>query len=415
MGPLRELIDDDDAAGRFRVDRRVYADPELFARERARIFARCWLYLAHASELPRPGDFLSRTVAGRPLLVVRGRDDVVRAFFNTCTHHGATLCPQSSGSAHVFRCPFHSWTFDSHGLLRGVPGRASYGDDLAGRGFDLRPVRLDGYRDFLFVTLDPDAVDLVTYLAGAREYLDLVVDQALGAGLEVVPGSQRYGIAANWKLLAENGIDSYHTLSLHRRYFDYLAGQGLRLTRPHGRGLALGNGHGATESAPPVAGRPVACWGPPMPLAMKAPIAALQRRLADAYGDERGRRIGQTYRQLLIFPNLLVIDTVATTIRTWDPVAPDRMEVSAWALAPRDQPPDERALALRSFLTFFGPAGFATPDDIEILESCQRGLVNTEIRWADCSRGMAAAVPSFDDELQLRSFWRRWRDLVVEA
>ncbi|HTR55078.1 MAG TPA: aromatic ring-hydroxylating dioxygenase subunit alpha [Kofleriaceae bacterium] len=410
---LRDLIVDDESRLAFRVDHRVYCDPTIFEQERHLIFERCWIYAAHASELGKPGDFVARTIAGRPMIVVRGSDGVVRALLNTCTHRGTMLCKQSSGNARVFRCPYHAWTFDTMGRLRGLPGREAYGDAFATEAFDLAAVRTESYRDFIFVTLDARSPSLSEYLAGAKEYLDLIVDQSLGSGMEVVRGTQRYGIAANWKLLAENSIDTYHVMALHRRYLDYVADQGVRPSPPRGRALQLGNGHAVSISTPPVAAKPVAYWGPPMPIAQKPAIHALQQRLRDAYGDARARSIGETYRQLLIFPNLIVNDTVATTIRTWDPVAHDRMDVTAWALVPHGQPPDERAHALQSFLTFFGPGGFATPDDVEILESCQHAFVNREVRWADCSRGMNKVEPSFDDELQVRAFWRRWRELLT--
>jgi phenylpropionate dioxygenase-like ring-hydroxylating dioxygenase large terminal subunit len=405
-----ELIID---SAMFRVARRVYTDREIFERERAAIFEHCWLYVAHGSELAKPGDYVTRTVAGRSLIIVRGRDGVIRALFNTCSHRGTIVCREPAGNARVFRCPYHAWTYDSRGKLRGVPGREAYPEGFTLDQFDLRETRLASYREFVFVTLDPDAPGLEDYLAGAKEYLDLIVDQSLGAGMEVVPGTQLYGIAANWKLLAENSIDTYHVISLHRRYLEYVADQGVRATPPHGRAHQLGNGHAVSISAPPVAAKPVAYWGPPMPTSRKQPIAALQRRLVEAYGDERARTIGQTYRQLLIFPNLIVNDTCATTIRTWDPIAPDRIHVSARALVPCDQSAEDRALALQSFLVFFGPGGFATPDDIEILESCQQAFATTEVPWTDCSRGMTRAEPSFDDELQVRAFWRRWNQLMT--
>jgi hypothetical protein len=203
-------------------------------------------------------------------------------------------------------------------------------------------------------------------------------------------------------------------MSLHRRYVEYIVRQGTMPARPRGHAHDLGNGHAVSESAPPLSAKPVAYWGPPMPAARQPELAAVRARLVAAYGEERARQIGETYRQLLIFPNLMVIDTVATTIRTWSPVGPGGLEVTAWALAPRDQPPEDRALAIQSFLTFFGPGGFATPDDVEMLEACQRSLANPEVRWSDCSRGMARDRPAYDDDLPLRAFWRRWRQLMSE-
>ena len=105
---------------------------------------------------------------------------------------------------------------------------------------------------------------------------------------------------------------------------------------------------------------------------------------------------------------------MAVTVRTFFPVSPDYMEVNAWALAPVDESAEDSALRLDNFLTFLGPGGFATPDDVEMLESCQRGFANREIAWSDISRGMKRERPSMTDELQMRAFWRRWNQLMTE-
>lgn len=400
-----------DSATSFRVDRRAYTDPSLFERERERIFETCWIYACHASELPGAGDFVTRRVAGRDLILVRDPDGGLRAMLNVCTHRGSRVCLEPRGTASSFRCPYHAWTFDTRGELRGIPGADRYPRPVRA---DLHRVRLETYRDFAFVTLAATGPSLVEYLAGAAEHLDLVVDQSLGAGMEIVPGTHRYEIDANWKLLGENSIDGYHVQVLHRRFIDYVAEHGVRKMRPGGRSIALGNGHAVTESTPPISCKPIAYWGPPMPLSMKPAVLAMQARLREAYGDERAQRIGGTYRQLQIFPNLIVVDTTAVTIRTWDPIAIDRMAATAWALAPRGQDPELRAISLATFLTFFGPGGFASPDDIEILELLQRGFSNRELRYVDFSRGIASAEPAYDDELAQRAFWRQWRNLVAE-
>jgi p-cumate 2,3-dioxygenase alpha subunit len=116
----------------------------------------------------------------------------------------------------------------------------------------------------------------------------------------------------------------------------------------------------------------------------------------------------------VIFPNLVINDIMAITVRTFYPVSPAYMEVDAWALAPIDESAEDSALRLDHFLTFLGPGGFATPDDVEMLESCQRGFVNREVEWSDHSRGMKREQPLATDDVQLRTFWRRWNQLMTE-
>jgi benzoate/toluate 1,2-dioxygenase alpha subunit len=115
-------------------------------------------------------------------------------------------------------------------------------------------------------------------------------------------------------------------------------------------------------------------------------------------------------RNLVVFPNLAIVDLImGITIRTYYPVAPGFMEVSAWSLQPSDDDPDLRDMRQENFLTFWGPAGLATPDDIEALERCQLGFAAWEFApWSDISRGMVRSQPNFADELQMRTFWREW-------
>jgi len=119
--------------------------------------------------------------------------------------------------------------------------------------------RFESYRDLYFVSFDRNIVSLSDYLAGAKEYIDLICDQT-DAGMNIVPGTQEYSIRANWKLLTENSIDGYHAATTHASYFDYLGkttdmALGDVATRPAGYGYDLGNGHAVIEYPAPWAGR----------------------------------------------------------------------------------------------------------------------------------------------------------------
>lgn len=414
----RYIIDDQEA-GLFRVNRRAFTDPECLEQERRRIFDKCWIYVGHESEVPHPGDYRSRNVAGRPLILVRGDDRVIRVLMNTCTHRGAMVCRQKSGNARTFQCPYHAWTFNSRGQLVGVPGEDSYSGAFSREELALAsPAQVDNYRGFIFVCFDRSTESLYDYLAGAREYLDLVADQS-EIGMKVTAGQQSYSARANWKLLVENSYDGYHGLPTHQRYFGFLTDIGVPVRGgdpgrpPHQKAVDLGNGHAVVEYASSW-GRPIAHWVPPFGEERKPHFDQLRRRFEERFGKERAFRICETSRNLGIFPNLVINDIMAITIRTFSPVAPDYMEVNAWALAPIDESAEDSALRLDNFLTFLGPGGFATPDDIEMLESCQRGFQNREVAWSDISRGMKREHPAITDELQMRAFWRRWNQMMTD-
>jgi p-cumate 2,3-dioxygenase alpha subunit len=110
---------------------------------------------------------------------------------------------------------------------------------------------------------------------------------------------------------------------------------------------------------------------------------------------------------MTIFPNLVINDIMATTVRTFQPVGPGMMEIDAWALAPVEENGDRLETRLQNFLEFLGPGGFATPDDVEALESCQIGFNAGGEQYNDISRGMLRDA-RMDDELQMRTFWREW-------
>jgi benzoate/toluate 1,2-dioxygenase alpha subunit len=413
---------DDREKGRFRVNRRAMVDPAVLERERARIFDRCWLYVGHESELTAPNEFRARTVGGRPLIFTRNPDGHVQVFVNSCTHRGALLCREKAGSSRFLRCFYHAWTFDTAGKLVALPDEASYGPNFDRDELGLAaPPRVESYRGFWFVNYDPDAVDLRTYLGDAAPILDLFVDQGLDddrpdGGLEVLPGTHEYSLRANWKLLVENSFDGYHAMPTHQRYMEMVQASGVDLAgrfgpntdgRPRSWGRELGNGHGMVGGTAGL-GREL----PPGPA--RAQDEARRASYRARFGEDKAAEMNGS-RNLLIFPNLIVIDLVmGMVIRTFEPLAPDYQHVTAWQLAIRDEDAELRRLRLDNFLTFWGPGGLATPDDVEALECCQRGFAaSRELAWSDISRGMLKAHPNSTDEIQMRTFWRRWNELMT--
>ena len=402
----------------FRVARQSFIDQEVFEAERAKIFNKCWLYLGHASELAKKGSFVTRQVGGRNLIFNRDASGEFHAFLNACPHRGSMVCRELSGVAKNFTCSYHGWVFAADGKLRDLPGLESYAEGFtrSGRADLVAVPRFEQYRGLWFVCFDVGAPLLIDYLAGATEYLDLIVDQS-EVGLEIVDGRQEYAIKANWKLLVENSFDGYHAMSTHATYFDYLKNMNGVLAQSNVVGFAkdLGNGHAVVEYSAPW-GRPVANWVPAWGEERKPEIDAVFQKLVDKHGEARATRIAKNSRNLLIFPNLVIVDVMALTFRTFFPKTPDYMEVAAWAVAPSEEQGWLRQNRLHSFLEFLGPGGFATPDDVEMLESCQRGYANArEAGWNDISRGMKKDNPATVDEHQIRVFWKRWNSLLTQT
>jgi len=417
-------VKEDRKGGTFKVAREAFTSEDVLTLERERIFDRAWLYIGHSSELAQPNDFLTRNVGGRELIFNRDRKGVFRAFFNTCPHRGAMVAREKCGNALGFKCFYHGWSFNNNGKYATRTPVGTYprgfGDDGT---VDLTHVaRLESYRDFWWVNFDVGAKPLTEHLGASMEMIDLVADHSPN-GMEIVGGSQQYSIRANWKLLVENSFDGYHAAETHSTYFEYLmtvigddATQAIGEIEDTSRGIDLGGGHAMVEGRAPwgrPVGRAISAWGEEG----KAEIAAIVAELEARVGPERASRISNRDRNIGIFPNLVVNDIMAITVRTFYPEAPDRLNVTSWALAPVGESREARKRRLDNFLEFLGPGGFATPDDVEALESAQRGYAGAKFaEWNDISRGMLKPVANGNDEAQMRAFWREWnRHMEEEA
>jgi phenylpropionate dioxygenase-like ring-hydroxylating dioxygenase large terminal subunit len=222
--------------------------------------------------------------------------------------------------------------------------------------------------------------------------------------------------------MVENSVDDYHLPSTHSTWLNFMANSGVKIEPPKEAGLVLptkglaielGNGHFTTDNVN-FRGRPVAKWIPLYGEAAKPEMDEIRRELVTRLGEERARRVADTNRNLVIFPNLVINDGSSVTVRTFYPEGAGKMHVTAWALGPVEESESARARRLDAFLTFYGPGGFATPDDVEALELVQQGLANWhEDRWSEMSRGMGKEGEQLNsDEHHLRIFWRRWNELM---
>ncbi len=410
----RPYVIDDRETPRFRVHRGTMVDRDVLEDERRNIFDTSWLYVGHESEIKAPHDFRTRNVGGRPIILTRNADGDVRVFVNSCPHRGMQIETRGEGHGRFLKCFYHGWSFNTSGDLVALPGEESYGPDFDRHNLCLaQPAKVSSFRGFVFLSWTDDIVDLETYLGGAADIIDLFADQS-DTGMEVIGGSHLYAAKANWKLLSENSMDGYHALTTHHRYLAMLKESGKVLSTVFAPGSApnvaydLGNGHAVIGGADGTGGQNTGLGRDLAGEALEHQLARRARFVAKFGADWTNRMFSG--RNLVIFPNLALVDLImGITVRTYYPVEPGYMEVTAWSLQPSDDEPALRQMRQENFLTFWGPAGLATPDDIEALERCQRGFAAHQVApWNDISRGMSTANKPFTDELQMRTFWREW-------
>ncbi|MGH9683324.1 MAG: aromatic ring-hydroxylating oxygenase subunit alpha [Candidatus Acidiferrales bacterium] len=188
-----------------------YTDDRVAELERQNVFSRAWQQVGRAEQLAKPGQYVTATVAGEPIVVMRGSDNVLRAFFNVCRHHAMTVMNEPAGHAQHMRCPYHGWTYNLEGELRGMTefeGVCHF--DRARNG--LVPVRVETWENFVFVNLDPHAAPLIDFLG---ELVRLA--RPLGFGDLKFVERRSYTLDCNWKVYVDNFLDGgYHVPHMHK-------------------------------------------------------------------------------------------------------------------------------------------------------------------------------------------------------
>ncbi|MGB8813862.1 MAG: aromatic ring-hydroxylating dioxygenase subunit alpha, partial [Paracoccaceae bacterium] len=186
----------------------VYTSPEFLAQEMQHIFAKDWLCAGRADALPNPGDYLTMEISGEPIVVLRDRDGQLRAMSNVCRHRMSTLLT-GRGNARSIVCPYHAWTYNLDGTLRGAPAM-TLNQGFCKETHALPQVRCENWLGWIMVTLNPDA-------AKPQEKLEQVEDLVGRFHMEnyVEAFREEFHWATNWKVLAENFMESYHLPVCH--------------------------------------------------------------------------------------------------------------------------------------------------------------------------------------------------------
>lgn len=196
-----------------------FVDSRFDRLDRSAVFSRSWQYVGHVGRLPVPGSWLTAEVADEPVIVVRGADERLRAFFNVCRHRGGPLA-MDDGCGRVLKCRYHGWTYMLDGTLRGVPqwDRVELFDR---RDYGLLPMRVESWQGLVFVNLDGDPPPLSESFGGVASRIAPQRLDGMGHEARVV-----YEVASNWKVYVENFLEGYHVPIVHpelAELYDYAA------------------------------------------------------------------------------------------------------------------------------------------------------------------------------------------------
>ncbi|MBN8812647.1 MULTISPECIES: Rieske 2Fe-2S domain-containing protein [Sphingomonadaceae] len=393
---LDQAVVEDKERGIYRCRRDIFTDEALFELEMKHIFEGNWVYLAHESQIPEPNDYFTTSIGRQPIVITRDKGGELHAVINACAHRGAMLCRRKHGNKGSFTCPFHGWTFNNAGKLLkvkdGKTGEYPAGFNTDG-SHDLKRIRFENYRGFLFGSLNPDVLPLEEHLGGAKAVIDQIVDQAPD-GLEVLRGNSSYIYDGNWKLQMENGADGYHVSSVHWNYAATMGhrnyeADGTRTVDANGWSKSVGgvysfeNGH-------------ILLWTNLLNPEVR-PVFAHREELTARLGAERaGFIVGQT-RNLGVYPNVYLMDQFSTQIRVVRPISVDQTEITIYCFGPKGESSTERALRIRQYEDFFNVSGMGTPDDLEEFRACQTAYQAADGVWNDLSRGALRWIDGPDD------------------
>lgn len=407
------------------VHRDLYVDEAIFEQEMRQLFASTWVYVAHESEIPQSGDYVTKRIGRRPVIVTRDTEGSVHVLFNRCSHRGATLCRDGSGHAHAFTCPYHAWSFGLDGSCIARPLPEGFGPSTESFPYDLaRPSKVESYRGFVFAAIDCGQ-SLMEYLAGAREMLDQWLDRNPGSDLLVRNGAMRFEIGTNWKCVYDNAADGYHVPFSHESFMRMLSERygnvdiayyGSDFDATPLMVKDLGNGHTLLDQ------RPLMHAGSAFIRQHVLPgKETMWAKLVADLGEDRALKLlnGSTGSgmNLNIFPNLMII---GNQIQVLEPVSVKQSVVHWYSTTLSNVPPEVNAVRMRMQEDF---PSFGEVDDAANFEACQIGLEEVpEAEWVHVGRHLDSGRGAYDEDgfwkepvstdLHARAYWRAWRNAM---
>ncbi len=363
-----QLVEDHPEEGVFRVHRDVYLDPVLYELEMVRIFESTWVFIGLSSEAEQPHDYMTRNIGRQPVIIMRDQQGKLGGFLNSCRHKGLKLCPLGSGNRQFHACPYHGWTYDLDGRLRGMRQPAGF-ESLDKEAHGL--LQLPAFERFGLIWVRPTPseqnIDIDTWLAPMEEQL-----ASLDLARHCVYREWSLHRNMNWRIALEGFLETYHFCSAHKETAcsAYLDNQSPFLDKyPHVRNA--------------------------VPLAR---ITQLEDKDPDSW-DYRANFMTQNY----LFPcNFVQVMTDHVYIHTIVPTGPDTCVFKCLMLIPE---PAETAKAQKHWDANYNVVKTVFDEDFKIGEGIQQGFAsgaNSNFTFGRYEAGLQLAQTALEDALQGR-------------
>ncbi len=353
------------------VTRSIFVDEDLYQLEQERVFARCWLFIGHESQIPKPGDYFVSRMGEESVIMTRDRQGEIHVFLNSCMHRGMRVCRYDEGNTPIFTCPYHGWSYGLSGDLVGVPYfKEAYHSELKKEEWGLKEVaQLVNHKGTIWATWDKTAPSFEEFMGGMLFYLDDLLDGRDGSpgGSEVFGGVQKWITPTNWKSAAENRAgDGYHNIS--HRSVDLV-----------GIGPSAGRGRRDNEMGGTVPLNALLDYGHTMMASMQTDDHSWSptyqsNKIAAEWAEhayyERQRRLGKRARLRgsggNVFPNFSFWCNQPRRFFMLHPGGSAmRSEFWSWFLVDKDAPQEVKDLLRHYGLRYSGPAGMTEQDDME--------------------------------------------------
>ncbi len=403
-----------ESEGTSRIPFAVYTDEELHQRELERFFYRGhWCYVGLEAEIPNPGDFKRTAIGERSVILVRGSNGEVNVVENVCAHRGMQFCRERHGNRKQFTCPYHQWSYKLNGDLQGVPFRRGVrqGDRVNGgmpADFDITAHNLIKLKvacrgGAVFASFDHDVEPFEDFMGPAiTQYFDRLFS---GRKLKIL-GYNRQRIPGNWKLMQENIKDPYHPGLLHSWFVTFglwrADNQAALKMDKHHRHAAMISTRGASGAADQVTAVS----------SFKADMKLHDPRFLDIVPEAWWG--GPTAVMTTLFPSVVLQQQVnSVSIRHIQPdgVGAFKFEWTHFGFEDDDAAMTQRRLRQANL---FGPAGFVSADDGEVIEFSQTGFASKNFHRTLVELG-GRDVSDTDHmvtETLIRGMYRYWREVM---